>query len=195
LLVAIAENSHYLGYKDKNQTEKRIVRNVLKEGDLFLNTGDLVNFHEGNWVSFADRSGDTFRWKGENVSTLEVENIINMFPDIEICNVFGVEIPKHDGKAGMAAIKLKSSTEFNPKEFSNFIDNKLPKYSIPLFLRVQEELDLTGTLKLRKFNLRKQGYNINIIKDPIYVWNSSLQSFKLLSNEDFSAIMAGKKDF
>ena len=194
LLVAISENSYYLGYKDKDQTEKRIVRNVLEENDIFFNTGDLVNLHDENWVSFADRSGDTFRWKGENVSTLEVENILNMFVDIEMCNVFGVEIPNHDGKAGMAAIKLKPSTEFKPKEFATFIVDRLPKYSIPIFVRVQNELELTGTLKLRKINLRKHGYNVNQIKDPIYLWNSSLQYYKLLDQDEYSAIIAGKKD-
>ncbi len=194
LLVAISENSFYLGYKDKDQTEKRIIRNVLQENDIFFNTGDLVNLHDGNWVSFADRSGDTFRWKGENVSTLEVEHIINMFTDIEMCNVFGVEIPKHDGKAGMAAIKLKPSSEFKHKEFASFIINRLPKYSIPIFVRVQRELELTGTLKLRKVNLRKQGYNIEIIKDPIYLWNFSSQSYELLDQDEYLVIMAGKKD-
>jgi citronellyl-CoA synthetase len=194
LLVAISENSYYLGYKDKSQTEKRIIRNVLQENDIFLNTGDLVNWHDGNWVSFADRSGDTFRWKGENVSTLEVENIINMFADIEMCSVFGVEIPKHDGKAGMAAIKLKPSSEFKPKEFEIFVINRLPSYSIPIFVRVQKELELTGTLKLRKVNLRKQGYNVEIIEDPIYLWYSSSQTYELLDQDEYSVILAGKKD-
>jgi citronellyl-CoA synthetase len=193
LLVAISENSFYLGYKDKNQTQKRIVRNVLQEDDIFFNTGDLVNLHDEGWVSFADRSGDTFRWKGENVSTLEVENIINIYPDVEMCNVFGVEIPKHDGKAGMAAIKLNPSIVFNPKKFTTFIIDRLPKYSIPIFVRVQNELELTGTLKLRKINLRKQGYNINQIKDPIYIWDSSLQSYKLLVQDEYSVITTGKK--
>jgi citronellyl-CoA synthetase len=193
LLVAITENSYYLGYKDKDQTEKRIVRNVLQEDDIFFNTGDLVNFHDENWVSFADRSGDTFRWKGENVSTLEVENIINMFPNIEMCNVFGVKIPNHDGKAGMAAIKLKPTSKFEPKEFTKFIVNRVPKYSIPIFLRVQTELELTGTLKLRKINLRKQGYDVDQVKDPIYFWIASLQSYQLLDQDEYSEIMAGKK--
>ncbi|MHA2326291.1 MAG: AMP-binding protein, partial [Promethearchaeota archaeon] len=191
LLVAIVENSNYLGYKDRNQTEKRVVRNVLQAGDMFLNTGDLVNFHNGNWVSFADRSGDTFRWKGENVSTLEVENIINTYPDIEMCNVFGVEIPKHDGKAGMAAIKMKASTTFNPVDFAGFVNDRLPKYSIPIFLRVQNEIELTGTLKLRKVKLKKQGYDIDIIKDHIYLWNSATQYYNILTKDEYSAIITG----
>ncbi len=192
LLVAISENSNYLGYKDKNQTEKRIIRNAFENDIIYLNTGDLINLHENNWVSFADRAGDTFRWKGENVSTLEVENILNSIPEIEICNVYGVEIPKHEGRAGMVAIKLKESGKFNPKEFADFIIENLPKYSIPIFIRIQNELEFTGTHKLRKINLRKQGYDINSIKDTVYFWNPITQSYKNLDKDDFTNILIGK---
>jgi citronellyl-CoA synthetase len=192
LLLAILKNSAYLGYKDKKQTEERILRNVLQENDAFFNTGDLITLHEDHWISFADRSGDTFRWKGENVSTQEVENILNSFPNIDMCSVFGVELPNTEGKAGMVAIKLKPSANFNLKEFARFVIDNLPKYSIPIFLRVQNDLEVTGTLKLRKINLKKQGYDINIIKDPIYLWDSSLNSYKTLEKDDYSRIMAGK---
>ena len=111
MLVKISKSSNFLGYKDKNETKKKILRNVFQENDNYFITGDLVKLHDNNgWVSFADRVGDTFRWKGENVATLEVENILNFLPDIEICNVYGVEIPKHEGRAGMVAIKLKEFT-------------------------------------------------------------------------------------
>ncbi|MHA2051582.1 MAG: AMP-binding protein [Promethearchaeota archaeon] len=193
LLFALTNNSVYLGYKDKDQTEERLMRNVLQENDVYFNTGDLITFHDDYWISFADRSGDTFRWKGENVSTLEIENIINSFLDIDMSSVFGVEIPRHDGKAGMAAIKLKSSVNFNPEEFAKFVIENLPKYSIPMFLRVQTELEVTGTHKLRKTNLKRQGYNINEIKDPVYLWDSSTQSYKLLDVDDYSKIMSGNK--
>ncbi|MHA2183865.1 MAG: AMP-binding protein, partial [Promethearchaeota archaeon] len=145
LLFALTNNSVYLGYKDKEQTEERLMRNVVQENDVYFNTGDLITLHDDYWISFADRSGDTFRWKGENVSTLEIENLINSFPDIDMSSVFGVEIPKHDGKAGMAAIKLKTSLNFNPEEFAKYVVENLPKYSIPMFLRVKTELEVTGT--------------------------------------------------
>jgi citronellyl-CoA synthetase len=193
LLFAITSNSVYLGYKDKEQTEERLMRNVVQENDVYFNTGDLITLHDDYWISFADRSGDTFRWKGENVSTLEVENIINSFPDIDMSSVFGVEIPRHDGKAGMAAIKLKSSLNFNPEEFAKFVVENLPKYTIPIFLRVQTKLEVTGTHKLRKTNLKKQGYNISNIKDPIYLWDSFTQSYELLDVENYSKIMSGNK--
>lgn len=192
LLVAISENSNYLGYKDKNQTEKRIIRNAFENDIIYLNTGDLINLHEDNWVSFADRAGDTFRWKGENISTLEVENILNSIPEIEICNVYGVEIPKHEGRAGMVAIKLKKSGKFNPKTFADFIIENLPKYSIPIFVRIQNELEFTGTHKLRKINLRKESYDINIIKDTIYLWNPITQSYKNLGIDDYTNLLLGK---
>ncbi|MFW9785224.1 MAG: long-chain-acyl-CoA synthetase, partial [Candidatus Heimdallarchaeota archaeon] len=141
---------------------------------------------------FADRFGDTYRWKGENVSTLEVEMILNSYPEIEYCTVYGVEIPKHEGKAGMVAIKLKKADQLNLKKFANFTVENLPKYSIPIFLRVQDELEFTGTHKLRKVNLRKQGYDINKISEPMYLWNSSTQSYNLLKNEDYLGILDGK---
>lgn len=144
MLVKISNSSNFLGYKDKNETKKKILVNVFQENDNYFITGDLVKLHDNDgWVSFAERIGDTFRWKGENVATLEVENILNSFNKIEICNVYGVEIPKHEGWAGMVAIKLKDLSTFNPKKFTNFIIEKLPKYSIPIFVRVQKELEFT----------------------------------------------------
>ncbi len=193
MLVKISKSSNFLGYKDKSETKKKILRNVLQEKDTYFITGDLVKLHDDNgWVSFADRIGDTFRWKGENVATLEVENILNSLPEIEICNVYGVEIPQHEGRAGMVAIKLKESSKFNPKKFANFIIERLPKYSIPIFVRVQKELEFTGTHKLRKINLRKQGYDITKLKDTIYLWNSSTQSYKILDNDNYANILKGK---
>jgi hypothetical protein len=90
---------------------------------------------------------------------------------------------------------LKPSFEFNPKEFLAFVVDNLPKYSIPIFVRVQNELELTGTLKLRKTNLRKQGYNINMTQDAIYLWNPSKQTYELIEKDDYSKIIAGKLNF
>lgn len=106
--------------------------------------------------------------------------------------MYGVEIPKHEGRAGMAAIKIKKHSKFNPKKFADFIIENLPKYSIPLFVRIQNELEFTGTHKLRKINLRKQGYDINNIKDTIFLWNSSTQSYKNLVTDDYRNILIGK---
>ncbi|MHA1986336.1 MAG: long-chain-acyl-CoA synthetase [Promethearchaeota archaeon] len=192
MLAQIIETSAFLGYKDEKKTNQRLLRNVLEEGDAYFNTGDLVNLHDDNWVSFADRYGDTFRWKGENVSTMEVESILNAYGGFEMCNVYGVEIPNTDGKAGMICIKLDDKKSFDTEIFSKFVMNNLPKYSIPIFIRIIDELEFTGTHKLRKVNLRKQGYDINTIEDQIYFWDSSSNRYKKFDKEQFQNIMNGK---
>ncbi|MHA2006573.1 MAG: long-chain-acyl-CoA synthetase [Promethearchaeota archaeon] len=192
MLAKIEPNSAFLGYKDKNKTNERVLKNVLEEGDFYFNTGDLVNLHDDNWVSFADRYGDTFRWKGENVSTMEVESILNSFGGFEMCNVYGVEIPKSDGKAGMICIKLENNQSLNTDLFSQFVIKNLPKYSIPLFIRIKDELEFTGTHKLRKVNLRKQGYNLDKIEDPVYFWDSVSNRYKKFEEEQYQGLLSGK---
>jgi len=192
MLAKIEENSAFLGYKDEKKTNQRVLRNVLEEGDTYFNTGDLVSLQDDNWVSFADRYGDTFRWKGENVSTMEVESILNSFGGFEMCNVYGVEIPNSDGKAGMICIKLDDKKSFDTHAFSKFVAENFPKYSIPIFIRIKDELEFTGTHKLRKVNLRKQGYDINTIKDQLYFWDSAANRYKLFEREQYQNLMKGK---
>ncbi len=195
MLAQILETSAFLGYKDKNKTNQRVLRNVLKENDAYFNTGDLVHLHDDNWVSFADRYGDTFRWKGENVSTMEVESILNTFGGFEMCNVYGVEVPNSDGKAGMICIKIDDTKSFKPELFSQFVSKNLPKYAIPLFIRIKDELEFTGTHKLRKVNLRTQGYDINAIKDQLYFWESMSNRYKIFEREHYQNVINGKLKF
>jgi citronellyl-CoA synthetase len=195
MLAQIVETSTFLGYKDENKTNERLLRNVLEKGDAYFNTGDLVNLHDDNWVSFADRYGDTFRWKGENVSTMEVESILNTFGGFEMCNAYGVEIPNSDGKAGMICIKLNDRKSFNTDLFSEFVVKNLPKYAIPLFIRIKDELEFTGTHKLRKVNLRRQGYDINVIKDQIYFWDTASNKYKTFGRKQYQNIIEGKLKF
>ncbi|MHA1931344.1 MAG: long-chain-acyl-CoA synthetase [Promethearchaeota archaeon] len=192
MLAKIEETSAFLGYKDEKKTNERILRNVLEEGDAYFNTGDLVNLHDDNWFSFADRYGDTFRWKGENVSTMEVESILNTFGGFEMCNAYGVEIPNSDGKAGMICIKLGDQKSLDINVFSQFVSKNFPKYSIPIFIRIKEELEFTGTHKLRKVNLKKQGYDINTIKDQMYFWDSTSNRYKIFDREQYQNLMNGK---
>jgi citronellyl-CoA synthetase len=195
MLAKIEATSAFLGYKDEKKTNERVLRNVLEEGDVYFNTGDLANLHDDNWVSFADRYGDTFRWKGENVSTMEVESILNSFGGFEMCNVYGVEIPNTDGKAGMICIKLENEKSFDTDSFSRFVAENLPKYSIPLFIRIKDELEFTGTHKLRKVNLRKQGYDINKTQDQVYFWDSASNRYKFLNRKEYQNLMSGKLKF
>ena len=97
------------------------MQKVFRKNDVYFNTGDMLKMHEDLWVSFADRFGDTFRWKGENVSTLEVESILNSYSSIDMSAVYGVSIPNTEGKAGMASIKLNPSLKFDVDDFSKFV--------------------------------------------------------------------------
>jgi citronellyl-CoA synthetase len=189
MIVKLNPDSNFLGYKDQNKTKKKVLRNVFEQDDAYFNTGDLVTFHEDNWVSFADRYGDTFRWKGENVSTLEVESIINSYANVEMSTVYGVEVPNSDGKAGMVSIKLYEDHELDLVEFAHFLNKNLPKYAIPIFIRLKESLEFTGTHKLRKVNLKKQGYDITKIKDKVYFWNSNSNKYEIFDEEKYSNLV------
>jgi len=189
LVGKILNFSAYTLYKDHEKTLRKVLRNVFEKDDAYLKTGDLLQVHDNHWVSFADRFGDTFRWKGENVSTLEVESILNMFPTIQICNVYGVSIPNTDGKAGMATIQLEKNLNFELDQFSRFVTENLPPYAIPVFLRIKDELEFTGTHKLRKVNLRKEGYNIEEINEPVFFWNNSAKKYKAFNKIDYQNLL------
>lgn len=157
------------GYTDPAENEKKIVRNVFKKGDVWFRTHDtFYQDKEGNYY-FADRLGDTFRWKGENVSTQEVAGILNACTGISETNVFGVRIPNTDGRAGMAAILLHPGNTFDPEVFYQYVLKKLPGYACPLFVRLIREMDVTGTLKQRKVDLYSDGYDPEKAHpDPLY---------------------------
>jgi acyl-CoA synthetase (AMP-forming)/AMP-acid ligase II len=191
-LMKILEIENFRKYSNTEKTNERIIRNVFEEGDAYFITGDLLQLHEDMWLSFADRFGDTYRWKGENVSTQEVENILSSHESILMSAVYGVEIPKYEGKAGMAAIKLDPSIGFKPEEVSHFVVEVLPKYSIPIFIRLCQELEVTGSKKIRKSNLRKEGYNIDKIEDPIYFWDSKIKEYIQFSQSRYQEIVNGK---
>ncbi len=189
LILKIINYSEFTLYKNPEKTKKKVLRNVFEKDDAYLKSGDLLQLHDNHWVSFADRFGDTFRWKGENVSTLEVESILNSFPSVQMCNVYGVGIPNTDGKAGMACLKIDKTLGFDNDQFSKFVVENLPNYSIPVFLRIKDELEFTGTHKLRKVNLRKQGYNIEKIKEPVFFWNSSAKKYKVFDKIDYQNLL------
>ncbi|MHA2281911.1 MAG: long-chain-acyl-CoA synthetase [Promethearchaeota archaeon] len=191
VLVQVTPNGDFTGYKSKNATEKKLIHDVIEKGDIFFNTGDFLKLHEERWVSFVERSGDTFRWKGENVSTSEVETIIMSFPNIQSSVVYGVEVPNSEGKAGMAAITLQDSGNFDLKEFSDFLKSSLPRYAIPVFVRIRNNLEVTGTFKLSKVNLKEEGYNPNSVSDPLYIWDSKSKYLKKFTTVIYHAIDSG----
>jgi citronellyl-CoA synthetase len=159
MLSQINERFPFPGYVKGEDNERKVYRNVFEKGDLWFNTGDLMR-DIGLWhAQFVDRLGDTFRWKGENVATAEVEEIINAFPAVSTSAVYGVLIPKTDGRAGMAAIQVKGRRDdFDWKAFTTHLRTELPSYAVPVFVRIQDGFEMTATFKIKKSELKKEGY-------------------------------------
>jgi fatty-acyl-CoA synthase len=168
LLSKVSDFQPFDGYTDKKASEKKLVRNAFRDDDVWFNTGDLMRSQGFGHAAFADRLGDTFRWKGENVATTEVESAVCGYGDVEEATVFGVEVPGTGGRAGMAAIQLKEGQEFDGKALAKVAYERLPGYAVPLFVRVVKEIAHTSTFKSQKVDLRKEGYSKDV-DDPIYV--------------------------
>ena len=171
------------GYTSEADTERKILRNVFAAGDAWFRTGDLLRRDADDYFYFVDRVGDTFRWKSENVSTQEVAAILNSFPGVEIANVYGVEVPGEAGRAGMAALVLQNGGRFDGHALYAFLESHLPRYAAPVFVRLCTEADLTGTLKLRKLTLQREGYDPQRVRDPVYVRDETAGAYVPLTPE------------
>jgi fatty-acyl-CoA synthase len=167
--------SYFDGYTSREDSEKKILRDVFIRGDAWFRTGDLMRKDNRGYFYFIDRVGDTFRWKGENVATTEVSEVISAFPGVAEANVYGVAVPRSDGRAGMAALVIDPS--FNLAEFARYLQRQLPHYARPVFLRICAAIESTPTFKPRKTDLMGQGYDPNISSDPIYFNDPERQDF------------------
>ncbi|CAM2794631.1 long-chain-acyl-CoA synthetase [Prescottella defluvii] len=167
LLSKVTDRAPFDGYTDPEASEKKLVRNGFKDGDCWFDTGDLVRSQGFMHVAFVDRLGDTFRWKGENVATTEVEGALSTHPAIEQSVVYGVAVPGTDGKAGMAAVTVRPGHEFDGVRLAQEMYTRLPAYAIPLFVRVVDSFETTSTFKSRKVELREEAYAPTV--DELYV--------------------------
>jgi fatty-acyl-CoA synthase len=156
------------GYTSKEATAEKVLRDVFAAGDAWFRTGDLVRRDADGFYHFVDRVGDTFRWKGENVSTQEVAEAVTGFPGVSLCAAYGVEVPGADGRAGMASVVLEPDAEIDGDALYAHVERALPAYARPAFLRVQDRPDLTGTLKLRKVELQREGFDPERVSDPVF---------------------------
>ncbi|XP_045549779.1 long-chain fatty acid transport protein 6 [Salmo salar] len=194
LLSKISASSPFFGYAGSKQlTEKKLMRNVFVKGDAYFNTGDLMAEDAEDFICFKDRVGDTFRWKGENVATTEVTEVLGMVDFIQEANVYGVEIPGNEGRAGMAAIIVRPECEFSGKKLFDHVLNDLPAYARPLFIRLQESMEMTGTFKQQKFNLVESGFNPSTNCNPLYFLDYSEKSYVPLTNTLYGSIVAGER--
>ncbi len=167
--------ARFEGYATQAETEKKILHDVFVKGDSWFRTGDLMRKDQDGYFYFVDRIGDTFRWKGENVSTTEVEETIGQFPGVEETNVYGVSIPGRDGRAGMAALVVNGS--FDLTALRKHLASSLPDYARPLFLRIRGEMDVTSTFKQKKIDFVAQGFDPAATTDPIYFDDPAAKAF------------------
>jgi fatty-acyl-CoA synthase len=178
------------GYTDQKETEKKILHDVFKTGDAWFRTGDLMRQDKAGFFYFVDRTGDTFRWKGENVATSEVSEVITAFPGIKEANVYGVAVPRRDGRAGMAALVVSDSVDL--AAFRDHLEKALPGYAQPLFLRFCETMEVTATFKQKKAELVQSAYDPSKTNDPIYFNDPKARAFVRLDNTLYGRIQSGQ---
>jgi len=195
LITEISAKWPFDGYTDPAKSEAVILRNVFKKGDAWFNTGDLMRDIGFKHTQFVDRLGDTFRWKGENVSTTEVENALGAFPGIEDAVVYGVEIPGTNGRCGMAALRLAPGLQLDCAALAVHLDRELPAYAAPLFVRLLREVETTGTFKYKKNDLKVAAYNPLLVTDPLYVRLPGSDRFEVLDGQVYEAIQKGLHRF
>ncbi len=182
-------SNRFEGYASAKQNENKILRDVFAKGDMWFRTGDLMRQDERGYFYFVDRVGDTFRWKGENVSTTEVAEAINAVPGIEDANVYGVAVSGRDGRAGMAAITCKGACDLSA--LHAHLSSNLPDYARPVFLRLQNHLEMTSTFKQKKVDLVREGFNPAITGDPIYFSDPASKGFVRLDDKLYRRIESG----
>ncbi|KAK2034040.1 AMP-binding enzyme [Colletotrichum zoysiae] len=179
-------------YGNPDATKAKIMRNVFSKGDAWFRTGDVVRWDCEGRLYFSDRIGDTFRWKSENVSTQEVGEAVGSHPAVQEANVYGVELPNHDGRAGCAAVVLHGKpSEEVMKSIAQHVRESLPKYALPLFLRVMppNAMQTTGTNKQQKHGLRAQGVKPGITGDVYWLKNDTYVPF---SKRDWDKLNGGR---
>ena len=192
LISEVTPRRPFDGYTDPAAGEKKLLRDVFKKGDCWFDSGDLVRDQGLRHIQFVDRVGDTFRWKGENVAAGEVEGAMAQHPDIDHGVVYGVSIPGCDGRAGMAAITLSQGVALNGRGLAQHLSRVLPTYAVPLFLRIRDHQETTGTFKYRKVALKKQGIAPDQVAEPVYVLLDNQRGYQPLTPQLYRQIQQGE---
>ncbi|WP_374439524.1 long-chain-acyl-CoA synthetase [Pseudomonas panipatensis] len=195
LISEISDKWPFDGYTDPAKTQSVIFRDVFKKGDAWFNTGDLMRDLGFKHTQFVDRLGDTFRWKGENVSTTEVENVLGAYPDVADAVVYGVEIPGTDGRCGMAALRLTSGRAPDGAALATHLDRELPVYAVPRFLRLLQQVETTGTFKYKKADLKRCAYDPRQVSEALFVRLPGEAAYRPLDLALYEAIQRGEHRF
>jgi fatty-acyl-CoA synthase len=181
--------AEFSGYADKAASEKKVLHDVFETGDAWFATGDLMRQDEEGYFYFVDRIGDTFRWKGENVSTSEVADQLAARPGVKEATVYGVRVGDLDGRAGMASLVV--GPDFDIATFAKAVDARLAVYARPVFVRLQPEIETTGTFKYRKMDLVADGFDPARVSQPLYVRNAA-KGYVKITKAVFAKIEAGE---
>lgn len=194
LIAEISDKAPLDGYTDPEKTRKVILTDVFEKGDRWFNTGDMLRDIGFGHAQFVDRLGDTYRWKGENVSTTEVENLVCEHPQISEAVAYGVEIPNTNGRAGMASITPAVPVEeLDFKDIARFLKAQMPVYAVPLFLRIKKQMETTGTFKYQKSHLKDEGFNpAKTNGEPVYALLPGSDEYVLVTDAVYADIAAGK---
>jgi fatty-acyl-CoA synthase len=177
------------GYTDAAETEKKILRDVFTVGDAWFRTGDLMMLDASSYFHFVDRVGDTFRWKGENVATSEVNQAVTDCPGVVDATTYGVEIPGADGRAGMVAVVVDDG--FDLREFQSCLARRLPAYACPVFVRICATLEVTETFKQKKQELIREGFDLRLVKDSLFFRDAVSSIYRPINADIYARILEG----
>ncbi|XP_004629890.1 long-chain fatty acid transport protein 3 isoform X3 [Octodon degus] len=193
LLVApVSLQSPFLGYAGGPElAQGKLLHDVFRPGDTFFNTGDLLVCDDQGFLRFHDRTGDTFRWKGENVATTEVAEVFEALDFIQEVNIYGVTVPGHEGRAGMAGLVLRPPHTLDLRQLYTHMCENLPPYAWPRFLRLQESLATTETFKQQKIRMASEGFDPSTLCDPLYILDQTENAYLPLTPARYSALLAG----
>lgn len=193
LLSVVGQNTRmsFDGYVNATDNEQKLLRNCFADGDVYLRTGDLMRRDRRGYYYFVDRIGDTFRWKGENVATAEVAELLNGAPGVAETAVYGVAVPGTEGRAGMALVVLRGGATFDGSAYYRFANQILPPYARPLFVRLAPAMDVTGTLKHSKRRLQSEGYRPPDGSDPVYFRDDRQSSYVPLTDSLCAQLESG----
>ena len=192
LLMPVGRLVPFDGYTDTAATGARLLHDVFRRGDTWFDSGDLVREQGFRHIAFVDRVGDTFRWKGENVATTEVERALATLPGVAGAAAYGVPVPHADGRAGMAAIVLLAGHPFDAQAVAAVLARELPAYAVPRFLRLVKSHETTATFKVRKVELKRQGFDPGVVPDPLYVLLDRARGYEELTPRLHARIRSGQ---
>jgi acyl-CoA synthetase (AMP-forming)/AMP-acid ligase II len=196
LLARISESLPFAGYTDRSETERKVLRDVFRKGDAWFDSGDLVLDQGYRHIRFVDRLGDTYRWKGENVSTTEVERVVNSLDQVAESAAYGVLVPGTEGRAGMVAIVPATDPgSFDLSALARALTDGLPPYAVPRFVRLSPALETTATLKIKKSALKREGFDPDRSTGPLFTLLPGNDEYRPLTRRLHREIVEGKHRF